>query len=781
MKYPICSKWFLLSIVVLAVFSCGKEELTFNPEASQATTFEELQEIQSFFDRKETTFIITEEEYDQLIVSRVDSTFTFQEDEIFANFDQYTHISYPYFSDSPGLFFMGEITNLNANGSSVSFDITRCTYEDLFDDYLINTFLPNGYPSTRSDCGKSQIDLAQANSEVQSALNGLLNSLSSSFTKALKEELANTYLQDGSFSIQNVGTMTGCVGFIKSKNFSGFEISNFSLDGYGVQLSFGNPKIDFDKLKTNLQTTPKPILKEFEDELKNMVNPFQGLFTTGNKSLSKASFVSPGMKSNFLGGIDFEAGGDFLFNSLGLISTTEPITLQVKQLEGDIAPTTFINGNSSQSINDFLFFSGDLYMGAQASLGAELLAGISISDLGGAIELGFLVGYEATIGLEGQVGNLTESNGTSENYLEGCASYTEKLNTYAFGESSIVNAFLSVPNVALIKSSTVYDMSQDPNIHQQVSGIEYNKVCRPDNCVAIDDSKSFVKLINNQNGMYEFDYYVESTEVGPQGFKVEIKQGSIKETIVENGVYGALNTVTVPISSSIATSLNSDILSNISVIITDKFNECMKNINLLKLNVSCNNDFENVVSGLFLRRYNIDISVSQDSENCQSTLDPIWVYSEQSLIDLYGFAEGYESIDYMSMENCLCYAEKLSNDAVTYFVPAIFSMELFIEENIGKDFSMLQGGNQYCSNFTPSGYIIKNWFECSTAFTITSQEALTTQRCIKDFGNAYFFVENLDFDPLNDYLFEVKSNGDMSIQPAPKGILAPCRLQKVLN
>lgn len=768
-------------VITIAVLlsTCAKEELTFNPDIDENTAITKLLETTSFFDRKETTFVITEEEYDQLILTRDSNSITFQADPIFDDILGYTHITYPYFSDHPELFFMGSIEDAKVGADQLSLSLGSASYADLFDDFLINTRLPNGYATTRSDCGA---DLAEFNAALQLGTNAVLSQLAAALTSIIQDETSNTFLQQNEFKIDLVGSMAGCISLVYSPDLQGVAIDDFALANFGIKISYADPNVSFSNLESQLQEST---LTEYLALANTMTSLPSIDFNTDNKTIKGQGIPMTFTKTSIVGGYDLSFSGDFIFNNLLQVNTKQPLDIIIKKVEGSVYPEMTINGSTTSAINQFLTYSGDTYLGAKATVTPELLAGIAVSDLAETISIGLLLGVEASASLEGQVGSYStyeDGNLESSNYMQGCASFHTTDKAYIYGESTTLSGLANIldvtlPNTLEIGSWPSYNIADDPKFNDQAPGIAYSKICYPDNCKNISSSTSFVKLQSIQGDQFEFQYKVSATEDAPQGYVLQILQGTDTTTIDSQGAYGELRSRNVSISSALATALAAGTLTNVKIIITDIFDVCVKSLPLLQLENNCPDAFIDESTGLRLRKYNIDLSV--DVESCATTSDPVWVYQNEDLIPLLSYAPGYGSNDYMSLKNCKCYAEMLSTETEKYLVPTYSSIDNFINSNQNLDFTLLEGGNQYCTNFTPSGYIVVGGVFCNTLFTLISQEALTTDYCIETIENAYFHVDDLGFDQLNDQLFEITPEGHMSIKSIPTGILAPCRLQKI--
>ncbi len=781
----------LIIALVCALFlfsSCNKEKLTFNPEITKNSTYEELKKAPSFFDRKQTTFIISVEEYDRLLLSKDSLKFTFKNDPIFDDFEKYTHITYPYFSESPEKFFMGKIEKYENNGGQVTLILSDADYNDLFNDYLINTRMPNGYSSTRDLC--NGLDLHTVYEDFKLLSLPFLQDFSDFLSFELGEETNSTFLLGNEMSIETGGDLRGCVNMISNPYVFIVEIDDFELEGFSLDFTFAEPNTDFPRLKEELETQSNSFFNtEYRPRMIDEIvtNELSSLGFDKKTVYSKPIPIEFFIQPYILIGLDWNLTGDFFMNKKIEINTTKPIDITIEFDKAN--PTNYtitVDNNPNNTINNFLTFNEDSYLGAQAKIEIEPLIGFGFGDLEGAFVSGLMFGQNNEVELRGQIGS---SSSNSKKYsLDGCGEFRSTSNTYVYGdlltdwEGDIVKFLHSIPNTINIFKHLDYDVATDPYFVGNDASISYTAICWPDNCKDIDESNSYVKFSDLGNSVFDLDFYIHNSKGNSGNFDILINTPTRTELLIANGTYDIAKSIQITITdNNIGNALSSQDKANLWVTVIDKFNNCEKTLPDIFFENACDQEeFEDPITGLKLRAHNIDNETDQTTGfgTCLSGNDPIWTYQDEALSTLYSFEPDYQTYNFMSYERCECFAEKLTQKTgKQHIIPTVQTIESFTASTWDYDYSFVQGGNSFCSNFVPSGYITKF---CPPSTGGAPIVALLTSICIVNRNSAFFHVKNEGSDGKNDYLFQMDPLGYISIKEVAKGTLAPCRLQ-ILN
>jgi len=774
------SKFIYLICISALIVACNKEELTFNPEIDENSTFDELLNTTSFFDRKETTFIITEEEYDRLIVSRDSTGFVFSGDDIFEDLSQYTHISYPYFSETPELFFMGKIEDLSQMGDQVSFSIKAAHYTDLYDDFLINTNLPNGYATTRD--AENAIDLGVIYPKLLGLSLPEIPSYLAYIIDLIAPSSSSTFILGNELSFSPRGNMKGLISFICTPDVYGVNIENFELIDFGVESTFAEPDCDFPRLKQEIQDPPESsfFVSAYESA---MSNPIADNLVFGDKTIYSKPIPATGCNVLLLLGIDFQRNGDFLTNLTAEINTKKPIDISIEfQSANPLDFTMKVEGSESNSLSKYITYQTDAYLGAKAEASFEISVGVGVSDLADFAQIGVLLGASLEGELTGQIGR-ADIDGTTSDYMNGCGSLKVNANGYAYGSLDSISSIFNIPNTARLFQTTMWDIAKDTKYANDAT-IKYTQVCHPDNCKDIITNNSYLRLDATGNDKFDLSYYIKNREDNPGTFSLKINSPTRTETIVLDGTYNVSGNLTATLTDeNLSAALASQDQANLNFSVVDNFSGCEKTMPIIVFGTPCNTStFSHSSTSIQLRAYNVDNESDQVNGTCTTSSDPIWTYENESLAALNNFAPDYQTINYMSYDRCQCFAEKLSEkEGKTFVIPTTSTMEQFASDTYDYYFAMVEG-NQHCSNFVPSGYVTKSIINgCLDFFSLNQPLVpLYTQNCITSFENAYFHVENPGSDGLNHYLFQLDPESYITIKEVAKGTLAPCRLQ-ILN
>lgn len=755
----------------MTISSCGKEQLDFNPSVTADSSIDDLISTQSFFSRSDKTFIISQEEYQEHMISREDSIITFTNADIFTELSSYDYIAYPYFTDTPENYFMGSIDMIEENNGEIKIHLGPTTYDDLYDDYLINTALPNGLITLRNDCEGIGKDYKAA----KIVLNTQLSTLSGEINDALKSDGGSDFFDDFEVGLQLVGDMDGCVTYFNTPSRYGITIDDFTMTDVGFDLSFSKSDTNLESLLESLSNGDLTALNDFIENLSDIINTAAGL---SQSELENFKVPLLGVYLNVLFGYNLEQKGEFILDHNYKVSTNAPLKIELSLLKNELVSTVKINDRIDPDIRDYVNTVSNTFMGANAEVSLEGLFGLSFSDLGNTLEIGTLLGQKKTIGLEGQVGTKYINDNNSENYIQGCGSYKITDHWYLYGSLSYFDELDYLPNTLQIGEWPVYDIASDPIYSGNDGTINYNKICFPDNCVNILTGESYVKIDSIKGNTIHYNYLINNAITTAGAFEIVINFGSHEETIVANGFYGAGISGNYTFNSDeILNAISLRDQSNLELLIHDIDNDCTKTLPEILYSIECNPEvFTDFNTGLSLRAYNLDIDGDALGGSCYSSDDPVWVFQNETLAALYGYNPGYQSFDYMTKENCQCYASELSDpDGQSYSIPTANDMLSFISATQNLNYSMYDGNN-FCSNFSDTGYIILSGAICNNTWSSNPIQGVTTDYCINNFDKAYFHVDNPS-DPLNDYLFELDKDGFSKLEPVAKGVLAPCRLK----
>lgn len=768
------SIYYLLLITL--ILSCGKEEL--GPKLPQQSTPKSLAaklDKQSYFKKAPNTIIVNELLYEEAFISREENTITFKEMGEFTEIDQYTYITYPFFSERPENFFSGRIIDSRKSNGEVTLTLESAKADEIYDDYFINTSRPTDIIYTRT--GENVLDIGSAYTELESYLQTFVDVMKQHYKLYVASGLAGSQLfKDMDVVITRTGGIAGGVTFLSDSDYYTLHIADFALDNFGFEMTFKIPEIDLD---AHLEE-----IKNFEEFLYNAISTrieeeISGLVTTANYNvggISKRITGTPikfqllyGALLNFSGGFSYKTG--FKNNTLQPID----LTIEISKLNpSDIHIS--VNGVRDVSLTNHIHQEAEFTMVAKAAMEAAPAFGMGIADELDLISGGLLLSRKYNPSLRGQIATYLDGTGDLTTAMTGCAGY--KVTDHALGYVTFDTIRpLSMTELTTIElgSWPVYDIAKDPQYVGDNPSISYTEICYPDNCKAIDENNSYFTIDAIQGTTATVSYYIASDNAGKYDLSVEIP-GVQNISIASQKDYNTSGTLNIGISNQISTALKQRDLNNFRVLALDNANQCTKYITTVTFAIPCEGDtYVNGPTGLEFRSYNLNASGDNlNTNSCADADNPIWVYNDINLTDLHGLKANYSSHNYMTPDQCECFAERLSENGKSYRMPTTSEMVNFISANSGVNFSFQTGKNEECANFLPTGYIVKKRL-CVEFISTGSLYSLDSDFCLNNPENSYFLIDSGD----DKYqLFEVDSYGNMNIRNASASVIAPCRLIK---